>query len=240
MAADANSNAVDGNIHVMRPSPSNGIDALRVPLPRRRLLAMLASAAAGPVLLAACSGDSDDSSALTLDNPTEDDGLRLSPVEDDAPAPAVETTNAGDDATEPAAAGTAALASTVGFTYSDGAAGSLADFTGKPTVLNFFASWCPPCRTEMPDFEAAWQTHREQVNFIGIATNDEGTAAADLVAETGVTYPWGIDQQQDLYFSLGGIAMPTTVFLNADGSAAEVWFGILLADDLETKIQSIL
>ena len=240
MAADANSNADDGNIHLMRPSPSNGTDALRVPLPRRRLLAMLASAAAGPALFAACSGDSDDSSALTLDNPAEDDGLRLSPVEDEAPAPAVESTDAAAETAAPAASDTAALASTVGFTYSDGAAGSLADFTGKPTVVNFFASWCPPCREEMPDFEAAWQTHRDQVNFIGIATNDEGGAAAELVAETGVSYPWGIDPQQDLYFSLGGIAMPTTIFLNADGSAADSWFGILLAEELETKIQAIL
>ena len=121
----------------------------------------------------------------------------------------------------------------VGF---DGEMIALADFAGTPVVLNFWASWCPFCIAEMPDFEDVSNAHADQVAFIGVNLQDDAGAADSLAVETGVTYQLARDPQGVVYSAFGGIGMPTTVFIDADGVVAEVVTGQLSRDALEAKI----
>ena len=118
----------------------------------------------------------------------------------------------------------------------DGATASLDDYQGQPLVLNFFASWCPPCIREMPAFEEAHQTYGDQVAFLGLAVNDTVEDSTAIVEETGITYDLGRDPRGDLIAELGGIAMPTTVLVAADGTILDVHSGELSAAGLETRI----
>ena len=121
----------------------------------------------------------------------------------------------------------------VGF---DGENVALADHAGTPVVLNFWASWCPFCIAEMPDFEDVSNAYADEVTFIGVNLQDDAGAADSLAVETGVTYQLARDPQGVVYSAFGGIGMPTTVFIDADGVVAEVVTGQLSQDALEAKV----
>ncbi len=122
----------------------------------------------------------------------------------------------------------------VTFTYEsfDGDRLSFDDFPEGPVVLNFFASWCPTCIAEMPDFETVSQNLAGEVNFLGLAMNDRVENAVELVGDTGVTYAVGNDQNGRVFAQFGGLGMPTTVFINADRTVASVHSGVLDVDSL--------
>ena len=107
---------------------------------------------------------------------------------------------------------------------------ALSAYAGCPLVINFFASWCVPCVTEMPEFEQFWNQYGEQVAVIGLAV-EQAEPAREIVAETGVTYLVGLDEN-DLFIELGGLGMPTTVFVSAEGVRLNSHSGILTFDDL--------
>ena len=95
---------------------------------------------------------------------------------------------------------------------------SLADLEGKVVVLNFWASWCPPCRFEMPDFETAWNEFRDRgVVFVGVAVSDFEDDARSFAEETGITYPIGFDGEGETAVAYGIKTLPTTVFIDREG-----------------------
>ena len=123
----------------------------------------------------------------------------------------------------------------------DGQVTSLqATAAGQPVVLNFFASWCPQCVAEMPDFELVNQALGDQAKFIGLATADPTGAARELIGRTGIQYAVGLDPAGDFFAVYGGLGMPTTVFLTAEGEVTEVWTGALTEDVLTQKVQENL
>lgn len=97
----------------------------------------------------------------------------------------------------------------------------LAELRGKPVVINFMASWCPPCRAEMPAFEKVWQQHKERVVFVGVAVEDTESAVRELVTKTGVTYPVGLDEGNGIARAYELKGMPTTVFLDPNGAVVK-------------------
>ena len=100
----------------------------------------------------------------------------------------------------------------------DGGKVRLSDFEGKVVVLNFWASWCPPCRKEMPDFERTWQAYQDRgVVFIGVAVQDYEPDSRAFVKETGVTYPIGMDWTGRIFNSYRPTAMPTTFLIDREG-----------------------
>lgn len=122
----------------------------------------------------------------------------------------------------------------------DGGESSLGSYQGTPVVLNFFASWCVPCVSEMPAFEQVHQQMGEQVAFVGLAVRDQQSDTEELVERTGVTYDLGRDQRGDLLIGFGGINMPTTVLIDADGIVTSVHSGELDAAELTELIESEL
>ncbi len=118
----------------------------------------------------------------------------------------------------------------------DGVPLSLSEYLGTPVVLNFWASWCPFCIAEMPDFERVNQDAGETVAFVGVNLQDDPAAATRLVGETGVTYRLARDPQGVVYQAFGGIGMPTTVFIDAEGRVREVITGQMSESQLRSKI----
>ena len=120
----------------------------------------------------------------------------------------------------------------------------LADFKGKPLVVNFFASWCGPCRTELPGFAKAARALAGQVSFV--AVNSQELRAADGVEmaralrleEAGITLARDVGPapSKRLHDALGR-GMPLNAFYDSDGRLLEVRLGALLEDKLATQLQ---
>jgi cytochrome c biogenesis protein CcmG, thiol:disulfide interchange protein DsbE len=127
-----------------------------------------------------------------------------------------------------------------GFVTFDGVETSLAEFRGEPVVVNFWASWCAPCVAEMPDFE---QVHREldgDVRFLGLNTQDDRAAADALVERTGVTYDLALDPDGDLFRDFEVFAMPSTFFIDAQGTIAHRHSGLATRQQLRDLIDEHL
>ncbi|CAN5484168.1 hypothetical protein BH20ACT2_BH20ACT2_03920 [soil metagenome] len=107
---------------------------------------------------------------------------------------------------------------------------SLADLSGTPAVVNFWASWCVPCRREMAALEAIHQEYAGRVNFVGVNHQDVRSDALDLVAEIGITYPSGYDPRGEVAVEYELFGMPTTVFSTARGRIAGRHTGELTED----------
>ena len=94
-------------------------------------------------------------------------------------------------------------------------------------VLNFWASWCGPCRLEMPDFQKAWEEHQEQgVVFVGIAVDDTASEASKFAEQVGVTYPLALDTTGDVARSYRIRAVPSTYFIDREGRLATTLHGL--------------
>jgi thiol-disulfide isomerase/thioredoxin len=103
----------------------------------------------------------------------------------------------------------------------------LASLRGRPVVLNFWASWCPPCLAEMPELERAHRRLGDRVAFLGVNQRDQARAAEELARSTGVTYPLAVDVAGRAFDAFGGLGMPTTVLIGADGTVADIVAGQL-------------
>lgn len=187
------------------------------PLPRRT--ALFAALVGGIGIVAAACGGSGADVAGTINLGEQG----LSPDVDDVQVPADGESLAG-----------------LTFATFEGATDGFDNHLGRPLVVNFFAAWCGPCRAEMPEFQQVFSEFEDRVGFLGISRDDTPDAALDLIAETGVTYPTGWDEDGALFPELGLFAMPTTLFLDADGVIVDEWAGLLAGDALRRKVEALL
>ena len=109
---------------------------------------------------------------------------------------------------------------------------SLDAFRGRPLVINFWASWCVPCRREMPDLQAAHVLLGDAVGFVGIDHQDDRTSALEFVQYTGVTYPSGFDPSGTVAAEYGLVGLPTTVLVSPDGQVVAEVKGALTTERL--------
>lgn len=141
----------------------------------------------------------------------------------------------GDDAGDGSAEALALPVTTV-----DGGSTTLQQLTGPPMVVNFFASWCPPCRAEMPELEQVHQERGGAVRMVGVSVDYDTTTWKSLVAESGITFETVFEPTQDLLRAVGGKGMPTTVLVDGDGYIAHVHTGPLDATALHRMIDERL
>ncbi|MBV8959126.1 MAG: TlpA family protein disulfide reductase [Actinobacteria bacterium] len=116
---------------------------------------------------------------------------------------------------------------------------SLAEFKGAPVLINFFGAWCVPCRDELPLLARTHARLGSKVGFVGIDTTDSRTEALDLLNSTHVTYAAGYDPRGSLKATYGVRAMPTTVFVRADGTIADKVAGKLTDASLSEGLRSV-
>lgn len=107
-------------------------------------------------------------------------------------------------------------------TLFDGESLRLSDLRGKVVVLNFWGSWCPPCRAEMPAFQRIWEEYRDKdVVFLGVAVGDRETTARVFAKQTGVTYPLGLDKTGNITVDYQVLSFPTTFVIDREGNEAK-------------------
>ncbi len=120
-----------------------------------------------------------------------------------------------------------------GFTLPD-------DLGGRPLVLNVWASWCGPCRTEMPAFQQVYQQAKGKLGFVGLDYLDVEGAARRFAAQTGVTYPLASDPKGQAGARLGVASLPATLFIGADGTLRGRHLGAMTATQLRAAIHHYL
>ena len=120
---------------------------------------------------------------------------------------------------------------------------SLSDFQGQPVLVNFWASWCPPCRFEMPALQTAWEEFEDRgIQFIGINiwTNESEEAALEFLDEVGVTFLTGPDLGNSIAPQLRILNLPSTIFFDKDHNRARDWVGAIDEENLRSIIESLL
>jgi thiol-disulfide isomerase/thioredoxin len=127
-------------------------------------------------------------------------------------------------------------------TYLDGHSGHLADFRGEVVVLNFWATWCAPCRVEMPELQRFYDEYQNEVAFIAVNVGETPEQAQAFVDELGLRFPVALDEDLTLadHFTLRG--QPTTIVLNPEGEVAYHHTGVinqaLLAEQVMAALES--
>lgn len=126
-----------------------------------------------------------------------------------------------------------------GFSLSlfDGSTLRLEDLRGKVVFLNFWASWCPPCRAEAPALEEAWRKFKgSEVVFLGINTQDKEEAARDFLDEFSITYLNGRDEGGKIAIDYGIWGLPETFFIDRGGRITYKHVGAIGLDTITAKI----
>ncbi len=122
----------------------------------------------------------------------------------------------------------------------DGGTFRLAGQRRQSVVLNFWASWCVPCRAEMPAFETTYRANQGRgVVFVGAAVNDDPEASRAFLKELGITYPAGPDDGNPISLRYQVYGLPTTVFIMRDGKVARKRTGQMTQHELEGYVNEI-
>ncbi len=112
--------------------------------------------------------------------------------------------------------------------------------TEQPVVLNFWASWCVPCRIEMPYFENASQAYNGRIAIIGINQGESASTVTEFGNEFGITYPLLVDDQNEVNRLYNVNSLPTTLFIDSDGVINKVIVGTISQAVLEANIEALL
>jgi cytochrome c biogenesis protein CcmG/thiol:disulfide interchange protein DsbE len=114
---------------------------------------------------------------------------------------------------------------------------SLASEAGQPVIVNFFASWCGPCKTETPLLARYFKSEHGTVRVIGVDANDSRTAALAFTRNYGVSYPVGSDPAVTTASAYGVAGLPQTFFLNAQHKIVDRVYGVVTASSLAKGVQ---
>jgi len=123
----------------------------------------------------------------------------------------------------------------------DGGEVRLAELRGRVVVINFWASWCQPCRDEAPTLERVWQAYQgREVAFIGVVFKDVERQAHDFIARYGLTYPNGLDRRSRIAGAYAVTGIPETFVVAPDGRIAAHFIGGVTEEQLNAALDEAL
>ena len=125
----------------------------------------------------------------------------------------------------------------------DGNEVHLSDYRGRPVVVNFWASWCPPCKQEMPAFQKMWEKYGEEITFLMVNETDGERERMDTaqayVDENGYKMDFFFDLDQDAAYTYYLMYLPRTLFIDAQGNLVQDQVGQMTESELEHKIEKL-
>ena len=123
----------------------------------------------------------------------------------------------------------------------DGSNVRISELKGKVVVVNFWASWCPPCRIEAPAIEEVYEKYqKKEVVFLGINVWENQKEANKFIQEFGITYPNAVDKAGKLVVDFGVSGIPETYILNPDNYIVRRWIGPVTVEGLSFMIDEVL
>jgi peroxiredoxin len=126
------------------------------------------------------------------------------------------------------------------YTLRDGTTHHLSDLRGQKVLVNFWATWCPPCRAEMPDMQEALELHQDE-GFVVLAVNS-GETLADVEAfadEFALSFPLIVNESNDIGAGYAARNLPTSYFINSDGTIHTVQRGLMTTEFIEQRLEEM-
>jgi peroxiredoxin len=118
---------------------------------------------------------------------------------------------------------------------------SLDDYGGQVVLVNNWATWCPPCRAEMPILEAYYQDHKDEgFVLIGIEAGQPADEVEEFVNKYGISFPIWLDPESKAIIGFRNMALPSSYVIDPDGTIVLAWTGAVTLDSLEEYITPML
>jgi peroxiredoxin len=125
----------------------------------------------------------------------------------------------------------------------DGEQVSLSDFRGQPVIINFWATWCGPCRIEMPEFQEAFAEHQNDgliVLGVNLTERDSVDAVPGFMEEFGLTFPVVLDEGGDVANTYKVFGQPASIFVNEAGEVHQVFYGPVNKAFIDARVSELL
>lgn len=118
---------------------------------------------------------------------------------------------------------------------------SLADYKGKPVYLNFWATWCPPCRGEMPGIEKVYRAYKDKgLTVLAVDLGEDKGTVKDFIKQNNYSFTVLLDSDQSVAEKYNISAIPVSYFIDKEGNIAAKKIGALSEEDMKSYIESIL
>lgn len=109
----------------------------------------------------------------------------------------------------------------------------LSDYRGKKVMLNFWATWCPPCKAEMPEMQQFYEATKDEVAILAVNMDPQNDVAG-FVKDMGITFPILLDEKNEVNQNYQIISIPTTFFIDENGVITHKFIGAMTLDDMKT------
>jgi peroxiredoxin len=123
----------------------------------------------------------------------------------------------------------------------DGTTARLSDLRGKVVLLNFWATWCPPCKAEMPDQEALYREYGPSQDFlvVGINYEEDAPPVGAFIRERGLTFPVWLDRKGEVAAKLGVRGLPVSFIIDREGLIRDAWNGQIAREAMLARLQAV-
>jgi thiol-disulfide isomerase/thioredoxin len=123
----------------------------------------------------------------------------------------------------------------------NGVTRKMSDYAGRPVLINAWATWCPPCKAEMPALHEFYLKHKDEgFELLAVNSGESRSAVQHFIGQTGFTFPVLLDTNKDVLDGLGVNGLPTSIFVGRDGTVKTIHIGGLTSEAIEKELAPLL